>query len=343
MAQVVASNNLKAAATNEGDALLIRKTKEAEAEGTAIRIAAEAERTAAQLRGQGVALFREEVGRGLAQAARELEDNNVDSSLILFSMWTESIRHMAENGKGNVLFLDGSPAGMEKQMQRPDGDAAAAGVRPDRTPTRRRSTASAAEWNWCETLPARWYTDPGVFERERWPIFGSAWVHVAYEHQLRRTGDYVAENLAGWPIFVRRSDDGSARGFYNLCPHRAGPIVWDGEGRQANMVCRYHGWAFRNDGTLLNARDFGVPTRPTSMDLTPIQVDSWRGMVFVCLDPDVPPLHEWLGDVPRRGRRRARSSRTASTAAACRNVACNWKTYGDNFMEGYHLPPCIRR
>ena len=117
MAQVVASNNLKAAATNEGDALLIRRTKEAEAEGTAIRIAAEAERTASQLRGQGVALFREEVGRGLTQAAREMEAANVDSSLILFSIWTESLRHMAENGKGNVLFLDGSPEGMEKQMR----------------------------------------------------------------------------------------------------------------------------------------------------------------------------------------------------------------------------------
>ncbi|MFM2076146.1 MAG: hypothetical protein RJA49_36 [Actinomycetota bacterium] len=117
MAQVVASNNLKAAATNEGDALLIRKTKEAEALGTAVRIEAEAERTAAQLRGQGVALFREEVARGLAQAARETDENGVDSSLILFSMWTEAIRHMAENGKGNVLFLDGSPEGMQKQMQ----------------------------------------------------------------------------------------------------------------------------------------------------------------------------------------------------------------------------------
>jgi prepilin-type processing-associated H-X9-DG protein len=64
-----------------------------------------------------VALFREEVGRGLTQAAREMEAANVDSSLILFSIWTESIRHMAENGKGNVLFLDGSPEGMQKQMQ----------------------------------------------------------------------------------------------------------------------------------------------------------------------------------------------------------------------------------
>lgn len=117
MAQVVASNNLKAAATNEGDALLIRKTKEAEAEGTAIRIAAEAERTASQLRGQGVALFREEVARGLAQAAREMQSNNVDSVLILFSMWTEAVRHVAENGRGNVLFLDGSPEGMDKQFR----------------------------------------------------------------------------------------------------------------------------------------------------------------------------------------------------------------------------------
>lgn len=117
MAQVVASNNLKAAATNEGDALLIRRTKEAEASGTAVRIEAEAERTAAQLRGQGIALFREEVSRGLAQAAKDLEADSVDSSLILFSMWTEVIREVAERGKGNVIFLDGSPQGMQDQMR----------------------------------------------------------------------------------------------------------------------------------------------------------------------------------------------------------------------------------
>jgi prepilin-type processing-associated H-X9-DG protein len=117
MARVVASNNLKAAATNEGDALRIRKTKEAEAEGAAITIAATAERESAQLRGQGVALFREEVARGLAMAARELQTQNVDESLILFSMWTEALRHVAENGKGNVMFFDGSADGMEKTMR----------------------------------------------------------------------------------------------------------------------------------------------------------------------------------------------------------------------------------
>lgn len=117
MAQVVASNNLKAAAENEGQALLITKTKAAEAEGNAIKIAAEAERLAAQLRGQGVALFREEVAKGMSQAAKEMEQANLDTSVILFSMWTEAIKNFAEYGKGNVIFLDGSNDGMQRTMQ----------------------------------------------------------------------------------------------------------------------------------------------------------------------------------------------------------------------------------
>ncbi len=116
MAQVVASSNLKAAAENEGQALLITKTKAAEAEGNAIKIAAEAERTAAQLRGQGVALFRQEVAKGMSEAAREMHDANLDASFLLFSMWTESIKHFAETGKGNTIFLDGSPDNMQRTV-----------------------------------------------------------------------------------------------------------------------------------------------------------------------------------------------------------------------------------
>lgn len=117
MSRVVASNNLKAAAENEGQALLITKTKGAEAEGNAIKIAAEAEREAARLRGQGVALFRQEVAKGMSQAAEEMKQANLDTNVILFSMWTEAVKNFAEYGKGNMLFLDGSPAGMQRTMQ----------------------------------------------------------------------------------------------------------------------------------------------------------------------------------------------------------------------------------
>lgn len=117
MAKVVASNNLKAAAENEGQALLITKTKAAEAEGNAIKIAAQAEKEAAQLKGQGIALFREEVAKGMTEAADKMKEANLDTSLILFSMWTESIKEFAEKGKGNVIFLDGSTEGMDRTMK----------------------------------------------------------------------------------------------------------------------------------------------------------------------------------------------------------------------------------
>ncbi len=117
MSKVVASNNLKAAAENEGQALLITKTKAAEAEGNAIKIAAEAEREAARLRGQGVALFRQEVARGMSQAAEQMKQANLDTNVILFSMWTEAVKNFAEYGKGNVIFLDGSANGMDRTMQ----------------------------------------------------------------------------------------------------------------------------------------------------------------------------------------------------------------------------------
>jgi regulator of protease activity HflC (stomatin/prohibitin superfamily) len=117
MSKVVASNNLKAAAENEGQALLITKTKAAEAEGNAIKISAQAEKEAAQLRGQGVALFRQEVAKGMSEAAEEMKQANLDTNVILFSMWTEAIKNFAEYGKGNVIFLDGSPDGMDKTMK----------------------------------------------------------------------------------------------------------------------------------------------------------------------------------------------------------------------------------
>ncbi len=117
MSRVVASNNLKAAAENEGQALLITKTKAAEADGNSIKIAAEAEKEAARLRGQGVALFRQEVAKGMTEAAEQMKQANLDTNVILFSMWTEAVKNFAEYGKGNVIFLDGSPDGMEKTMK----------------------------------------------------------------------------------------------------------------------------------------------------------------------------------------------------------------------------------
>jgi choline monooxygenase len=187
-----------------------------------------------------------------------------------------------------------------------------------------------------ETLPASWYSQSHIYERERATVFHSAWIHVGFDSELVAAGDYLTEDVAGFPIFVRRLADGSLSAFHNVCPHRAGPLVWEGCGHSANLTCRYHGWAFTATGNLLSARDFGADV-PDGIALTTVQVASWRGFVFVCLDPATPPLVEWLGgfpgalaDVPLEDYRFVRRT--------VRRVACNWKTYADNFLEGYHVP-----
>ncbi|GAB4018104.1 SPFH domain-containing protein [Spirosoma migulaei] len=117
MAQVVASNNLRQAAINEGETMLIKRTKEAEAEGNAIRIAADAEKTAMQLRGQGTALFREEVARGVAHAARDITGAGLDPSFVSFLMWTETMKYIAREGKGNLLLMDASVQNQQQLLQ----------------------------------------------------------------------------------------------------------------------------------------------------------------------------------------------------------------------------------
>lgn len=117
MAKVVASANLRAAAENEGQALLITKTKAAEAEGRAIQISAEAQREASRLQGQGVAQFREEMAKGVRQSVEQMKAAGLDPAFLLFFMWTESLKHFAEQGKGNVIFLDGSTDSMQRQLR----------------------------------------------------------------------------------------------------------------------------------------------------------------------------------------------------------------------------------
>ncbi|MBK6594644.1 MAG: SPFH domain-containing protein [Burkholderiales bacterium] len=111
MARVVAAINERDAAENEGEALLNRRTKEAEADGSFIKIKAEAEKLAWKLRGQGLADFRREVAAGINDAVSELQSAGVDPNYLLFFMYTEAIKHVAENAKaGHTIFVDSNPS-----------------------------------------------------------------------------------------------------------------------------------------------------------------------------------------------------------------------------------------
>jgi choline monooxygenase len=187
------------------------------------------------------------------------------------------------------------------------------------------------------TAPAALYRDPAVFERERRAIFGRDWLFLGLASDLGETGDFIAETLAGYPIMVVRGADGDLKGFHNVCRHRAGPLVTEASGRCAGeLVCRYHGWRYALDGRLRAATDFGPAEGfdPRAFGLFSVKVETWRGLVFVNLDLQAAPLIETLAPLEA-----LLGERAIPTAVFRRShaLACNWKVYVENYLEGYHI------
>ncbi|HVT58863.1 MAG TPA: SPFH domain-containing protein [Thermoanaerobaculia bacterium] len=108
MARVVSSKNLLAAAENEGAALLVKRTKDAEAEAAYKTIGAEAEKKAAALRGEGLALFRKNIAEGMKDAAENLRRAGVDANFLLFLEYTDALKYVADHAQGKVVFMDNS-------------------------------------------------------------------------------------------------------------------------------------------------------------------------------------------------------------------------------------------
>ena len=190
-----------------------------------------------------------------------------------------------------------------------------------------------------ETLPALWYHDPEVYARERRAIFRRHWWPIAREAELTTAGAYGAGEIAGWPAFVIRGKDGALRGFHNVCRHRAGPLLRKGAGRCAALTCRYHGWRYDLEGRLKSAPGLtlGADLDPAEFSLHPIRVASWNGLVFACLDPDAPELAAWLGDIVGIAADYPAVAEMAFQGEIVKQGAANWKAYGDNSCEGYHV------
>lgn len=190
-----------------------------------------------------------------------------------------------------------------------------------------------------ETLPHRHYYDSETFEFECEQLFRRNWWLLGPESAVADNGAYLAQYLIRWPLVAVRDQHGKLRGFYNLCRHRAGPLVFDGAGKRRDFVCRYHGWRYACSGELLKTPGFDPAEVGdySRLSLLPIRVESWNGLLFACLDDDAPGLAEWLGDIVDIAARFDTVSAMHYDGEVRKPAACNWKTYGDNSCEGYHV------
>lgn len=182
----------------------------------------------------------------------------------------------------------------------------------------------------AHTPPPSLYTDPAVLGLEQRRVFGRTWQPAARLDQLSESGAYVAARIAGHSIVTVRDGD-ALRAFHNVCRHRAGPVA-RGCGARQSLQCAYHGWTYRLDGTLSRAAEMDgvVDFRPEDLSLAPVAVGAWGPLVMCALDPAV-GLDEVVG----------RIEVDAGLAFVMRReyeLACNWKIYVDNYLEGYHIP-----
>jgi len=188
------------------------------------------------------------------------------------------------------------------------------------------------------TLPASLYFDPEVFAREKHKIFSRAWQVVGHRSQVEQPGDYFTIEVAGEPLLICRDTSGELRAFYNVCRHRAGPAA-QGSGSRKVFRCVYHGWTYGLDGALLHSTEMeGVKDfRHEDFCLTPVRCEDWFNLVAINLNPGAEPFFTSLGEMPKQAERFAFSEMRLFERRTY-DMKCNWKTYVDNYLEGFHLP-----
>jgi choline monooxygenase len=210
--------------------------------------------------------------------------------------------------------------------------------RPAGAPVSNLQLTSERDIAHASTLPATAYFSPETFEAEKATLFASTWQLVGHVRQAAHPGDYFTFDLIGEPLLIVRGDDRILRGFYNVCRHRAGNPA-SGCGNRKLFRCAYHGWTYRLDGALLVTPEFdGVEDfNPRDFGLVPVRLEEWFNLIFVNLDPEARPLRECLGELPAQAAKFDFITMKFSERRTY-EMNCNWKTYIDNYLEGYHVP-----
>jgi phenylpropionate dioxygenase-like ring-hydroxylating dioxygenase large terminal subunit len=191
----------------------------------------------------------------------------------------------------------------------------------------------------ARALEARHYVGATAHETDRRAVFSRSWQLVAHREQLAEAGDHVVENLAGTPVIVLRGRDGTLRAFPNVCRHRAGPLAHCSGKGMHNLRCKYHGWLYDHEGRLIGAPEMQGADEFDMGDirLPPLRVQEWQGLVFVALHDEVPDFDAVYAGIAERIKP-VDLGAMRFTRRDIFDVACNWKAYVDNFLEGYHLP-----
>ncbi len=189
------------------------------------------------------------------------------------------------------------------------------------------------------TISADRYVSPVWMSREAESLWDRVWIFACLERDVATPGEFARFDIADESILIVRTDAGELAAMYNVCQHRGMRLVTGERGCAKSFECGYHGWTYRNDGRLIvvpdNARFDGGVDRSTR-SLQPLRVDTWAGLVWVCMDPDAVPLRDYLAGVAELVDPYRLEEMTLIGDQTV-HLDCNWKAVFDNFGELYHV------
>lgn len=191
-----------------------------------------------------------------------------------------------------------------------------------------------------QLLPPEAYTSQAWFDREQAELFGRAWSFAGMTADTPSAGDFRCVQIGRYPLFVLCGRDGTLRAFHNICRHRGNQLLEGNGGGGAVLTCPYHHWSYDFEGRLA-----GVPQKKTlfadldmsEIRLFPAALGTFRGMVFV--NPQAEPeesFDDWLGEIPDHAWPHD-VDKLVETRPTRYEIACNWKVFAENAMDGYHL------
>ena len=196
-------------------------------------------------------------------------------------------------------------------------------------------------------VPYRIYSDPEIYEAEQDRIFrGPVWHFVMTDREIPEPGDYRRARIGDTPIVLVRGADGAINAMVNRCVHRGNLVCIDEAGSvDGRLTCVYHNWTYDLSGRLTSVAfqkgAGGKGGMPEDFDLsahrmTPLRVAVYRGLAFVTLSAETPPLEDYLGPEMRANIDRVVGRDMTILGTYTQSMANNWKLYMENVRDSYH-------
>ena len=208
------------------------------------------------------------------------------------------------------------------------------------TPLRYANTRPEVHAEQARTLPAQYYTDPALFQREMRAVHYEMWLHAGRTQQLPETGSYFRVQFAGVDVVVLRGDNDEITAFYNTCRHRGTLLCKEHEGRVPGKIrCAYHAWTYALDGTCISAPNMEKVQGFDRADypLNKVAVATWDGHIFINLSKQPQPFHEYLAGLDRKFTPWG-MEQLVRVERKVYHLQANWKLVIQNYSECLHCP-----